>query len=80
MLIEVVGHPTGSALGVVTAMLSIGVIVVRVFTWFRWPTSTLRLASSQGSPFFGWLSDWRGRKITMFTGSCIMYDGIEVTK
>ncbi|KIR50834.1 hexose transporter [Cryptococcus gattii Ru294] len=52
---EVVGHPTGSALGVVTAMLSIGVII--------------------GSPFFGWLSDWRGRKITMFTGSCIMLVG-----
>ncbi|KAE8542219.1 hypothetical protein D1P53_001705 [Cryptococcus gattii VGV] len=51
----VVGHPTGSALGVVTAMLSIGVIV--------------------GSPFFGWLSDWRGRKITMFIGSCIMLVG-----
>ncbi|OXG33120.1 hexose transporter protein [Cryptococcus neoformans Bt120] len=51
----VVGHPTGSALGVVTAMLSIGVIV--------------------GSPFFGWLSDWKGRKITMFIGSCIMLVG-----
>lgn len=31
MSTEVVGHPTGSALGVVTAMLSIGVIVVRAF-------------------------------------------------
>lgn len=81
MSTEVVGHPTGSALGVVTAMLSIGVIVVRVFLReFGGQESTLILASSQGSPFFGWLSDWKGRKITMFIGSCIMYANIEVLK
>ncbi|WWC59833.1 uncharacterized protein I303_102395 [Kwoniella dejecticola CBS 10117] len=52
---EVTNHPKGSALGIVTAMLSIGVIV--------------------GAPIFGRLSDWKGRKLTMFVGALIMLIG-----
>lgn len=80
MSTEVVGHPTGSALGVVTAMLSIGVIVVRVFTRFWWSKVNAHTGFFAGFTFFGWLSDWKGRKITMFIGSCIMYANIEVLK